>query len=145
MNNSADTLHLLRECSAGIKTAVTSIDDVLPYVADEEFKNILTSSRAEHKAIEKDVDEALKKINANGKEPNIMAKGMSKIKINAEMTVKPNEAQAASLITDGCGMGIKSINKYLNEYSGADKSVKKIVDDIIRIEEDLVEKMKAYL
>ena len=33
-----DTIKLLRECDAGIKMGVESINTVLPYVADEKLK-----------------------------------------------------------------------------------------------------------
>ncbi len=140
-----DTIFLLRECSAGIRTAVSSIDDVLPYVKEETLKQILKNSKKSHKSLEKTVDDELKKLGSEGKEPNIMAKGMSKIKINAEMTFKPTEQQAASLITDGCDMGIKSINQYLNQYPAATPKVKEITHQLIRLEEDLESCMKPYL
>ena len=33
-----DTIKLLRECDAGVKMGVSSIDDVIGYVKDEKFK-----------------------------------------------------------------------------------------------------------
>ena len=34
-----DTIKLLRECDAGVKMGVTSIDDVFEHVRSEKFKN----------------------------------------------------------------------------------------------------------
>lgn len=146
-NNNAnnDTLYLLRECSAGIRMAVASIDDVLPYLENGEVKQVLKESKTEHKDLEKDIDNALHEHNCEGKEPNIMAKGMSKIKANAEMTFKPTAAQAASLITDGCGMGIKSIHKYMNQYPAASSEVMKLANRISDLEAKLEEQMKPFL
>ena len=126
MNDNKDTLLLLRECSAGIRMAVASIDDVLPYLEESELTQVLKESKTEHKDLEKDIDNTLHKLDYEGKEPNLMAKGMSKIKTNAEMAFKPTASQAASLITDGCGMGIKSINKYMNQYPAADNNAMKM-------------------
>ena len=36
-----DTIHLLKECDAGSKMAVTSIDEILESVQDEKLKKIL--------------------------------------------------------------------------------------------------------
>ena len=80
-----------------------------------------------------------------GKEPNLMAKGMSKIKANAEMAFKPTAAQAASLITDGCGMGIKSIHKYMNQYPAASGEVMNLANRISNLEAKLEDQMKAFL
>ena len=145
MNNNQDTLYLLRECSAGIRMAVASIDDVLPYLNDGEMMQVLKESKTEHKDLEKDIDNTLHRLNCDGKEPNIMAKGMSKIKTNAEMAFKPTAAQAASLITDGCGMGIKSIHKYMNQYPAASNEVMSLANRISDLEAKLEEQMKPFL
>ena len=43
-----DTIRLLRECDAGVKMGVASIDDVLEYVNDEDFKKLLIRCKDEH-------------------------------------------------------------------------------------------------
>ena len=43
-----DTRKLLRECNAGIKMGVTSIDEVIDMVKDPHLKQVLKDSRAEH-------------------------------------------------------------------------------------------------
>lgn len=145
MDNNKDTVLLLKECSAGIRMAVASIDDVLPFLEEGEVKQVLKESKTEHKDLEKDIDNTLHKLNYEGKEPNIMAKGMSKIKTNAEMAFKPTAAQAASLITDGCGMGIKSIHKYMNQYPAASSEVMTLANRISSLEAKLEEQMKPFL
>lgn len=145
MDNNKDSVSLLKECSAGIRMAVSSIDDVLPYLENGKMKQVLKESKTEHKDLEKDIDNTLHKLNCEGKEPNIMAKGMSKIKTNAEMTFKPTESQAASLITDGCGMGIKSIHKYMNQYPAASSEIMDLANRISTLESKLEEQMKPFL
>ena len=125
--------------------AVASIDDVLPYLEESELTQVLKESKTEHKDLEKDIDDTLHKHGCEGKEPNIMAKGMSKIKTNAEMAFKPTASQAASLITDGCGMGIKSIHKYINQYPAASSEVMNLAERISKLEDNLENKMKPFL
>ena len=43
--NSQDTVKLLRECDAGVKMGVESIDDVLKDVKSEELKQKLNESK----------------------------------------------------------------------------------------------------
>ncbi len=140
-----DTVFLLRECSAGIRTAVACIDGVMPYVKEKEMMQILKNSKHSHESLGESVDVELEKLGSKGKDPNIMAKGMSAIKINAELAFKPTEAQAASLITDGCGMGIKSINKYMNQYPAADENAMHMAQRLGTLEQELVDNMKPYL
>lgn len=140
-----DDQKLLRECSAGIKTAVGSIDEILPYVKDDKLQQILSNSKAKHKKIEIDVDKRLENSGSDEKEPNPMAKTMSWMKINAELSVNPSSAQAASLITDGCDMGVKSLHKYINKYVGAEQTTKDIARNISELEETLGKDMRPYL
>ena len=44
-----DTIRLLRECDAGIKMGISSIDDVLGYVKSERLKKDLEDNKDEHK------------------------------------------------------------------------------------------------
>lgn len=140
-----DNINLLRECSAGIKTAVTSIDEILPYVKDDKLKTILQNSKAAHERLEEAVDIGLDNSGFNEKEPNPMAKTMSWLKINAELSFNPTPAQAASLITDGCDMGIKSLHKYINKYRGAEQRTKDIARSISELEETLGKDMRPFL
>ena len=43
-----DTIKLLRECDAGIKMGVASIDDVTDSVQEEPFRRALTDCKNEH-------------------------------------------------------------------------------------------------
>ena len=54
-----DTIKLLRECDAGIKMGVTSIDDVLTHVREEKMKNILRDARQEHERLRVELETML--------------------------------------------------------------------------------------
>lgn len=140
-----DSYKLLRECSAGLKTAIVSIEELSPYVKDEKLKKILKNSRREHRELAQTVDEMLDKRDGDSKEPSPVTKGMSWLKINAEMSFNPTAAQAASLMTDGCDMGIKSIHKYLNKYSDASDEIKDMARSIGELEERLGKDMRPFL
>ena len=51
----------------------------------------------------------------------------------------------ANLISTGCDMGVRNLNKYLNEYQNACDRAKSLVKKVIRLEEDLSVDMRAYL
>ena len=56
-----DTIKLLRECDAGTKMGISSIDDVLDNVCNPTFKQKLENSKKEHEIIEKDILQLLQK------------------------------------------------------------------------------------
>lgn len=121
-----DTIRLLRECDAGIKMGVDAIDDVLDYVHSDELHKCLTKCKDAHIKLKKEIQDLLESYHDEGKEPNLMAKGMSWIKTNVKLVMKESDETIADLITDGCNMGVKSLNKFLNQYKAADEQSKDI-------------------
>lgn len=81
----------------------------------------------------------------NGKEPNSIAKSMSWIKTNTKLMMNESDSTIAGLMTDGGNMGVKSLNKYLNEYKAADEKTKDIAKKLIKQEERLVFQVKDFL
>ena len=140
-----DTVKLLRECDAGVKMGVASIEDVLDNVRDEPLRQRLTDCKAEHKALEREIRGLLDRYQDDGKAPNPMAKGMSWIKTNVKLAMEPSDATVADLMTDGCNMGVKSLNQYLNQYRAADEVSKDITKRLINLEEQLAVDIRGYL
>ena len=140
-----DTVKLLKECDAGTKMAVSSIDEVLDKVTDDGLKGLLQESKNHHKELEKEIVARLNEHNADEKEPNPMAKGMSWMKTNMKMGMDNSDATVADLITDGCNMGIKSLYKYLNQYKNADEEAKNLCNKLIDIEETLRKDLRNHL
>ena len=140
-----DTIKLLRECDAGTKMAVSSIDEILEKVDDEKLKHLLQESKEHHKQLELDIHKQLDTYKAEEKEPNPMAKGMSWMKTNMKLGMNDSDATIADLLTDGCDMGIKSLYKYMNQYDDADKTSKEICEKLIAIEEKLEKDLRKYL
>ena len=140
-----DTIKLLRECDAGIKMGVSAIDDVMDHVSDQKFRDRLANCRAEHQKLEKQIQTQLDRFGDDGKDPNPMAKGMSWVKTNAMLAMDESDNTIADLLTDGCNMGVKSLNRYLNQYEAADERSKDITKRLINLEETLAVDMRQYL
>ena len=140
-----DTVKLLRECDAGVKMGVASIEDVLDNVQAQPLKQRLADCKAEHKVLEQEIPGLLDRYQDEGKAPNPMAKGMSWIKTNVKLAMEPSDATVADLMTDGCNMGVKSLNQYLNQYKAADEVSKDITKRLINLEEQLAVDIRGYL
>ena len=140
-----DTIELLKECNAGVKMGVTGIDEVFDKIKNEKFKERLQVSKEEHQRLGSETHELLNRYHDSGKEPNIMAKSMSWIKTNVALAMEATDHMAADLLTDGCNMGIKSLNRYLNKYEAAEEKAKDIAKRLVNIEEDLVRDIRSYL
>ena len=141
----SDTIKLMRECDAGIKMGVKSIDDVIDHVYSKEFKKLLNRCKDEHEELDHELQELLDQYGDEGKNPSIIAEGMSKMKTGIMLTVKDTDETIADLMTDGCNMGVKSLSKYLNKYAAADERSKDICKRLIKLEQKLTEQIRCYL
>ena len=141
----SDTIKLLRECDSGIDMGISALDEVLEYSSKGKFENILRTCKQEHERLKGQVDTLLDRYHDDGKAPNPIIKGMSWMKTNVMLAVNESDKTIADLITDGGNMGVKSLSRYLNQYQAADEKSKNIAKELIRVEEQLVCDMRAYL
>ena len=140
-----DTVKLLRECDAGIKMGVTSIDEVIDHVEHGALRKLLNDCRKSHLDLKNEIQSLLDKYQDEGKEPSPMAKGMSWVKSNVMLGMKDTDATVADLMTDGCNMGVKSLSRYLNQYAAADEKSKDIAKRLINLEHQLSVDIRDFL
>ena len=140
-----DSIKLLKECDAGSKMAVSSLEDILDKVENVHLKKLLHETKEHHEQLGNEIHSLLMKYGSEEKDPNPMAKGMSWIKTNAKKMVDESDETVADLITDGCNMGVKSLNKYLNQYKAADEVSKDITKRLINLEEKLAIDIRQFL
>ena len=141
----SDTIKLLRECDAGIKMGIASIEDVLGHAQDKKLYETLSECKEKHESLQCDIQKILGDYQDEGKNPNPIAKGMSWMKTNVKLGMEAQDSTIADLMTDGCNMGVKSLSKYLNQYKAADEESKNIAKKLIRLEEQLSVDMRQYL
>ena len=106
-----DTIKLLKECDAGSKMAVSSLDDIMDRLENEKLRKLLNETKDHHAKLGNEIHSLLREYGCEEKEPNPMAKGMSWLKTNMKMSMDKSDATVADLLTDGCNMGIKSLYK----------------------------------
>ncbi|MBQ8297982.1 MAG: hypothetical protein IJX77_09395 [Ruminococcus sp.] len=140
-----DTVKLLRECDAGIRMGISSIEEMLGYTKNQELRDVLTGCRSTHGKLQEDINEQLNRFHDEGKEPAAMAKGMSWLKTNMKLAMDDSDSTVADLVTDGCNMGIKSLSRYLNQYQAADEKSKSLAKRLISSEEKLVTDVRRFL
>ena len=140
-----DTIRLLRECDAGVKMGVSSIGEVLESIEDGALRKTLTRSRQAHEELGASIRSALERFGDDGKEPSAVARTMSWIKTNMKLGMHDSDHTVADLMTDGCNMGVKSLNRYLNQYEAADEVSKDICKRLINLEEKLAIDIRKFL
>ena len=140
-----DTVRLLRECDAGVKMGVASIDEVIGSVSSRNMRDKLDRCREEHEKLGQELQGRLERFGDQGKEPNPIARGMSWIKTETRLGLERSDKVIADLMTDGCNMGVKSLSRYLNEYKAADEPTKDMAKRLIHLEATLSSDLREYL
>lgn len=140
-----DTIQLLKECDSGSKMAVSSIDEVLDRTSNSTLRNLLSESKAHHEKLGNEIHTQLSQHHSGEQEPNPVAKGMAWMKTNMKMTFEQSDATVANLITDGCDMGITTLQRCLNQYNQADNTSKDLCKRLMSIEEKLRDDLRCYL
>ena len=140
-----DTIRLLRECDAGVEMGISSIDDVLDHVRAEPLRRQLSHCKQEHEKLEHEIEDLLHRYHDAGKDPNPVAQNMSRMKTGWKLAMHDSDASIADLMTDGCNMGVKSLSKYLNQYTAADERSKDIAKRLIHLEAQLAADIRTFL
>ena len=145
MMTEQDTIRLLRECDAGIQMGVSAINDVLERVQAPDMYRRLSACKRAHESLKTEINVMLADCHDDGKAPNPLAQGMSWLKTNAAMAMNGSDQTIASLMTDGCNMGVKSLGRYLNQYEAASEDSKDITKRLIGLEQKLSDDLREYL
>ena len=140
-----DTIKLLRECDAGVQMGVSSIGQVLPSVRAAALRKRLRDCKQEHNELKQEIHQLLDQYHDDGKKPNPIASSMSWMKTSTMLAFRQSDRTVAGLMTDGCNMGVKSLNRYLNQYKAADEVSKDITKRLINLEEQLAVDIRGYL
>lgn len=142
---SQDTIELLKECDAGCKMAIDSMEQIGKYVTDDAMKTIIKKYNQAHIKMEEDIHRQLNNYGEEDKEPSPIAKASSWIQSEVKMMINGDSKQAAHLLTNGCNMGVTSLCKYKNEYKAADEKSVHMCEKLCGLETDMASELQPYL
>lgn len=140
-----DTVRLLRECDAGVKMGVDSIECVLGRVHAKSLRALLFESKSRHVRLHREIQSRLDWFQDKGRDPGPMASRMARAKTEVCLALHGTDRTVAGLMTDGCNMGVKSLSRYLNQYRAAEEYSKDIAKKLIHMEAQLAEDLRPYL
>ena len=140
-----DTINLLKKCDAGCKMGIDSINQVIDKTDNKKLYCILEKYLKDHEKLQNKITDKLNEFGYTEEQPSSLAKTMGHMKINFKLIKGEHDAEIADLMTDGCNMSIKSINKYINRYSQAIESIKSLCYDLAKLEENFAKDLRHYL
>ena len=146
MDNLKSDSEVLAEIYRNAQLAQVSITDLLPEVEDEDIKEELLSEHEEYERICSEAASLANRFNLELKDPSPIKKAMmwSAIKMN---TATDNSRQnVAQMMIKGTVNGITSLKTSLSD--GAEimnGDIKKLLKDLIAVEEGFEKRLKKYL
>ncbi len=139
------TRKLLEECCIGCKMAVESFEQIVKYVKDQEFRQLISDYTEKHRRLEEEAASLLRESGNEEKSPGILASTFSWFTTGMKLSFDSDNTQIAKILMDGCTMGIKTLGEKAHQYENADKKAADLTQKIIHTEEELMKKLKDYL
>lgn len=140
-----DTVDLLKDCDSGCKMATDSMEQMLQYVSNPDLNRIIMKYNEDHIEIGNEIHRYLNSGGEQAQDPSMMARTFAKVQSGVRMTFSGDSHQAAAILTDGCNMGIKSLNESKNKYGAADDKSVGMCERLIRLEKDMCNDLQAFL
>lgn len=143
--NIEDTVKLLKECNSGTKMAVDSINQVIDRVDSKKLTELLNTNLDRHSKIGNEVHTLLSQYGESEKDPQGIAKTMSYVTTEMKLMVENSDHEIASLMIDGCNMGIKKVSEYVNKYENASSDSINLATKLIQTEQNFMDDLRLYL
>ena len=140
-----DTVRLLRECSEGIEMGLGAIDRILPRVHSPQLRQSLLHCRHRHRSLSREIGMYLEGAGIRPKKLHPLAAAMARMEIRWKMLVRPSDRTAAGLIRKGCGMGISSLQRLLEQYPGASEAARDLTRALIESETLMEKDCRAFV
>ncbi len=124
---------------------VSSLSSLIPKLKDERLKNEMQTQLAMYQGLSDDIKCQIYSYNAKPKDINAFIKASAELSINMSTMMNKSPSHMAEMFIKGTNMGIIDINKNLNETSVRDKNILNKADELLKFEQENIDRMKSYL
>jgi len=142
MNGNTEMLNFIFQNS---QMGVDTIKQLLGIVEDETFKRYLESQFNEYKEIHSAAKEALNENGQDEKSISTLDKIKTYLMINVQTMTDKTPSHISEMLIIGSNMGIIDAIKNLKKYNDAEPSIVKLMEKLLKIEEDNVQQLKRFL
>jgi len=142
-----DTVELLQSCHRGTVTAINSFEQVLDHAQSDKLRKRLEETLERHRALGKNVGEALRDHGTEAADPNLMARASVWLTTEMRMLMDSDnrDHQVAKLTINGCNMGIQTLSEDINRLPHADGKAADLAASLITEEQKLMDDLRLYL
>lgn len=141
----SDTVALLKECDAGCKMAVESMQQVRAYTENGELRAVIDTYLKRHGDFGDKCHRMLNQIHETTQDPPKMASAFAKISTDMKLMMERDTHKIAEILIDGCNMGIKSVTEYVHKYDQADGGSVSLAKELIQMEKKMSDDLLQFL
>lgn len=125
--------------------ALQSIADLLPSVEHHALKTELKSQYEGYDNVIREMSNFMLSKNITPKDVNFFKKAMLWGSIKMKVAMNNSKNQIAEMMINGSVMGINELTAMMNESENLLPEVKELIEKLLRLEEDYVDRLKQYL
>ena len=140
-------MNVLDEVNKGAVMGMNAIDYIAPKVGDNEFKKVLGIEYNKYKDISRRANHLYENYTLE-KEPHetsTMEKMMTWYGVQMRTMNDKSNSKISELLMTGTNMGIIEGRRLLNQNPNINPKIKTLLSDFVKMQEDSVETLKAYL
>ena len=140
-------MNVLDEVNKGATMGMNAIDYIVPKVQDNEFKKVLGIEYNKYKDISRRANHLYENYTLE-KEPHeisSMEKMMTWYGVQMKTMNDKSNSKISELLLNGTNMGIIEGRRLLNQNPNVNPKIKTLLSDFVKMQEDSVETLKAYL
>ncbi len=143
MNKNAEVLNYVYQNS---QMGVETLEQIIPMIESEEFKQVIDSQLNEYKKINKKAKNLLSQNGCDEKGIGDLERITTYFMISMQTITNKSKSHLADMIIKGSNMGIVEGTKKLHEYEdAADREVLGLMKELVKMEEHNLEELKKYL
>lgn len=142
MNGNEELLNFIYQ---NAEMAITTLDQIVGIVKEEQFKLQLQSQQNEYYNMKQETKALLTERGFDEKGISSFDKVKTYLKINMQTITNQSNAHIAELLITGTNAGIIEANKNISKFAGADKEILKLMHKLLAFEEKNYRKLKEFL
>lgn len=142
MNGNAELLNFIYQNS---QMGVTTLNQLIELVEDGEFKNHLKAQYTEYQEIHRASEEMLNQNGFDEKGISTLEKVRTYLMITMETLTDKSPSHIAEMLIIGSNMGVINAVKNIKKYKNAEPNIIRLMERLLRFEENNVQELKTYL
>ncbi|AGA69049.1 hypothetical protein Desdi_1556 [Desulfitobacterium dichloroeliminans LMG P-21439] len=142
MNGNAELLNFVYQNS---QMGVATLNQLIEIIEDNKFKNHLKSQYQEYQEFHKAAEDMLKENGFDEKGISALEKIRTYLMISFDTLTDKSPSHIAEMLIVGSNMGIINAVKNIKKYQDAEAHILKLMERLLRFEENSVQELKVYL